>query len=124
VFSYASYFEKMFRNKVLCKKVGGEYLSEGTRKVGVALGTAAGSAVVTTALGVGGAIIGSAAKCVMSPPKTYVGVSLCVGGWYIAFNIFRSSYICSSVLCQFGWHQFLWRFKTLTIKLEYILKIT
>ena len=62
------------------KKVGQQYASEGAKTVGLAIGTVAGSAAVTTAVGVGGAIVGSAVKCFINPPTTYVGVSLCVAG--------------------------------------------
>ena len=62
------------------KRVGQEYIGEGAKTVGVAIGSAAGSAVASTAINVGGAIVGSAARCFVSPPKTYVGVVLCVSG--------------------------------------------
>ena len=62
------------------KRVGQKYLSEGTRTVGVALGTIAGNAAVTTAVGVSSASVGNATRCFLNPPKTYVGASLCVAG--------------------------------------------
>lgn len=42
------------------KRVGEQYLSEGAKAVAIATG--------------------SATKCVMNPPKTYVGGALCVAG--------------------------------------------
>ena len=53
-------------SKIRCyaKRVGGQYLSEGAKAVGVATGT----------------VLGSAGRCVMKPPKTFVGGTLCVAG--------------------------------------------
>ncbi len=66
--------------KCYAKRVSKQYLSEGAKGVGVATGTVVGSAAVSTVIGVGGAIVGSATRCVMKPPKTYVGGVLCVAG--------------------------------------------
>ena len=62
------------------KRVAEQYLSEGVKAVAIATGTVIGSATVSTVVGVGGAIAGSATRCVMNPPKTYVGGALCVAG--------------------------------------------
>ena len=72
--------EKCSGIRCYVKRVGQQYLKEDAKTVGVSIGTVAGSAAVTTAVGVVGAIVGSAGKCFINPPKTYVGVSLRVAG--------------------------------------------
>lgn len=72
--------EKCSGIRCYAKRVGQQYLSEGAKTLGVAIGTVVGSATITTAVGVTGSIAGNAGKCFINPPKTYVGVSLCVAG--------------------------------------------
>lgn len=72
--------EKCLGIRCYAKEVGKQYLSESARTVGVGVGTVAGSVVISTVIGVSCAVIGNATKCVINPPKTYVGVSLCVAG--------------------------------------------
>lgn len=72
--------EKYAGIRCYIKKVSKEYLSEGAKAITVTTGSLIGSAAVSTVIGLSTAVIGSATKCVINPPKSYVGGVLCIAG--------------------------------------------